>query len=61
MRKTQITMNRMRKYQMLVNKRQQKSEEGTSLHNRLEGKVALSYFKEIEEQMDNMRTKLKNE
>ena len=61
MRKPQVTMNRMRKYQMLANKNLQNGEEGTNLHNKLEGKVALNYLKEIEIQMDAMRTKLNNE
>eukprot|EP00972_Heterocapsa_arctica_P032571 4797914-Heterocapsa_arctica.AAC.1 len=61
MRKTQLTMNRMRKYQMLVNIRQQNSEEGTNLHNKLEGEVALNCLQEIEEHIYNMKTKLKNE
>ena len=59
MRKTQLKMNRMRKYQMLINKNKQYDEEGQELHYKLEGKVALSYLKEIEEQMDSQRTKLK--
>eukprot|EP00972_Heterocapsa_arctica_P079953 11782102-Heterocapsa_arctica.AAC.1 len=51
----------MRKYQMLMNKNQQYDKEGQELHYKLEGKVALSYLKEIEEQMDSQRTTLNNE
>eukprot|EP00972_Heterocapsa_arctica_P037759 5558459-Heterocapsa_arctica.AAC.1 len=51
----------MRKYQMLVNNKQEHYEEGQNLHCKLEGKVALEYLKEIEEQIDDMRTKLNNE
>eukprot|EP00972_Heterocapsa_arctica_P031077 4573254-Heterocapsa_arctica.AAC.1 len=54
-------MNRLRKYQMLANKNKHHNEEGLTLHYKLEGKVALSYLKEIEEQMDSQRTTLKNE
>jgi hypothetical protein len=61
MRRTQHTMNRMRKYQMLTNKKQQYGEEGQVLNYKLEGKVALHYLKEIEEQMDNIRNKLKHD
>eukprot|EP00972_Heterocapsa_arctica_P106505 15687859-Heterocapsa_arctica.AAC.1 len=45
MRKTQLTMNRMRKYQMLSNKKQESHEEGKALHYKLQGKVALKYIK----------------
>eukprot|EP00972_Heterocapsa_arctica_P096280 14205305-Heterocapsa_arctica.AAC.1 len=31
-RKTQLKLNRMRKYQMLVNKKQENQEEGKTLH-----------------------------
>eukprot|EP00972_Heterocapsa_arctica_P094208 13893860-Heterocapsa_arctica.AAC.1 len=41
MRNTQLTMNRMRKYQMLVNRKQENQEEGQKLHYKLEGKLAL--------------------
>eukprot|EP00972_Heterocapsa_arctica_P018638 2754854-Heterocapsa_arctica.AAC.1 len=51
----------MRKYQMLVNKTQEHYEEGQHLHYKLDGKVAMKYLKEIEEQIDDMRTKLNNE
>ena len=61
MRKTQHNMNRMRTYQMLVNKKQQYGEEGQVLHYKLEGKVALHYLKEIEEKIDILRNKLKYE
>eukprot|EP00972_Heterocapsa_arctica_P076570 11294737-Heterocapsa_arctica.AAC.1 len=60
MRKTQLTLNRMRKYQMLVNEEQEQQEEGQSLHHKLEGKVALAYLKEIDIELDEMR-KLNND
>eukprot|EP00972_Heterocapsa_arctica_P053654 7905807-Heterocapsa_arctica.AAC.1 len=61
MRKTQLKLNRMRKYQMLTNKNQEQEEEGKSLHYKLEGKVALEHLHEIEAKLDEMRTKLKND
>eukprot|EP00972_Heterocapsa_arctica_P051767 7615313-Heterocapsa_arctica.AAC.1 len=51
----------MRKYQMLVNKKQEQYEEGQTLHYKLEGKVALKYLKEIEDKLDEMRTRSNNE
>eukprot|EP00972_Heterocapsa_arctica_P114301 16441743-Heterocapsa_arctica.AAC.1 len=36
MRKTELKMNRMRKYQMLKNKNQQYEKEGQELHYKLE-------------------------
>eukprot|EP00972_Heterocapsa_arctica_P059130 8718139-Heterocapsa_arctica.AAC.1 len=54
MRKTQLKLNIMRKYQMLVNKKQEQQEEGKTLHYKLEGK-------EIEATLESMRTKLKND
>ena len=43
---------------MLTNKQNQYSEEGQAIHEKLDGKVALRYLKEIEEHMDNQRTTL---
>eukprot|EP00972_Heterocapsa_arctica_P034124 5023308-Heterocapsa_arctica.AAC.1 len=51
----------MRKYQMLVNKKQEHQEEGQSLHYKLEGNIALEHLQEIEIKLDEMRTKLKND
>eukprot|EP00972_Heterocapsa_arctica_P037032 5451201-Heterocapsa_arctica.AAC.1 len=51
----------MRKYQMLVNKKQEHYEEGKTLHYTFEGKVALKYLNEIEDNIDDMRTNLTNE
>eukprot|EP00972_Heterocapsa_arctica_P109994 16196695-Heterocapsa_arctica.AAC.1 len=51
----------MRKYQMLVNKKQEQLEEGQTLYYKLEGKVALECLKEIEAKLEEMRTKLKHE
>eukprot|EP00972_Heterocapsa_arctica_P006449 945086-Heterocapsa_arctica.AAC.1 len=61
MRTTQLKVNRMRKYQMLVNKKQEHQEEGQSLRYKLEGKVALKYLQEIEIKLEEMKTKLKND
>eukprot|EP00972_Heterocapsa_arctica_P025862 3806287-Heterocapsa_arctica.AAC.1 len=61
MRKAQMTLNRMRRYQMLVNKNQEQQEEGNILRGKLEGKIALEHLKEIEAKLDELRTKLKNE
>eukprot|EP00972_Heterocapsa_arctica_P082313 12130100-Heterocapsa_arctica.AAC.1 len=61
MRNTQLTMNIMRTYQMLVNKKHEHYEEGQNLHYKLEGKVALKHLKQIEEQLGDMRTKLNTE
>jgi hypothetical protein len=60
-RSTQLTMNRMRKYQMLCNKKQQYNDEGQVLSYKLEGKVALHYLKDIEGKMDQLKNKLKND
>eukprot|EP00972_Heterocapsa_arctica_P047299 6978487-Heterocapsa_arctica.AAC.1 len=51
----------MSKYQMLVNKQQEQLEEGKTLHYKLEGTVALKYLNEIEDKLDEMKTKLNNE
>eukprot|EP00972_Heterocapsa_arctica_P071538 10569466-Heterocapsa_arctica.AAC.1 len=61
MRKAQLKLNIMRKYQMLVNKRQEQQEEGKTMHYKLEGKVALEHLKDIEAKLEDMRTKLNNE
>eukprot|EP00972_Heterocapsa_arctica_P085707 12629398-Heterocapsa_arctica.AAC.1 len=61
MRKTQLTLNRMSKYQMLVNKKQEKQEEGQTLHYKLEGKVDRKDLQETENKLDEMRAKLKND
>eukprot|EP00972_Heterocapsa_arctica_P054325 8006747-Heterocapsa_arctica.AAC.1 len=61
MRKTQLTLNRMRKYQMLVNEKQYNIEEGQTLHYKLEGKVDRKDLQEIEDKLYDMRTTLKND
>eukprot|EP00972_Heterocapsa_arctica_P068297 10091809-Heterocapsa_arctica.AAC.1 len=61
MRKAQLKLNRMKKYQMLVNKKQEQQQQGKMLHNKLEGKIALEHLKEFEVKLDEMRTKLKHE
>eukprot|EP00972_Heterocapsa_arctica_P104509 15401424-Heterocapsa_arctica.AAC.1 len=61
MRKTQLKLHGMRKYQMLVNEKQEQQEEGKTLHYKLEGQVALEHFHEIESKLEEMRTKLKND
>eukprot|EP00972_Heterocapsa_arctica_P041903 6180495-Heterocapsa_arctica.AAC.1 len=54
-------MNSMRKYQMLVNNKQEYYEEGQTLHYKLEGTVALEHLKAIEARLDEMRTNLRIE
>eukprot|EP00972_Heterocapsa_arctica_P045681 6741264-Heterocapsa_arctica.AAC.1 len=61
MRKTQPALNRMRKYQMLVNRKQEAGEEGVQLLFKLEGKIGRQDLAYMEEKLDTMRTKLKNE
>eukprot|EP00972_Heterocapsa_arctica_P014125 2081554-Heterocapsa_arctica.AAC.1 len=56
MRKAQLKLNRMRKYQMLVNNKQENQEEGNTLRYKLEGKIALEHMKEIEAKLDEMRS-----
>eukprot|EP00972_Heterocapsa_arctica_P034127 5023779-Heterocapsa_arctica.AAC.1 len=61
MRKTQLKLDIMRKYQMLVNKKQEYKEEGKTLHYKLEGHIALEHLHDIEAKLEEMRTKLKND
>eukprot|EP00972_Heterocapsa_arctica_P005597 826379-Heterocapsa_arctica.AAC.1 len=61
MRETQLKLNIMRKYQMLVNKNQEHKEECQTLHYKLEGQIALEHLHEIETQLEDMITKLKND
>eukprot|EP00972_Heterocapsa_arctica_P088031 12981024-Heterocapsa_arctica.AAC.1 len=61
MRTTQLKLNRMRKYQMLVKEKQDNQEEGKTLHHKLEGHIALEHLHEIEATLEEMRTKLKND
>eukprot|EP00972_Heterocapsa_arctica_P053715 7912825-Heterocapsa_arctica.AAC.1 len=61
MRKAQLKLNRMRKYQMLVNKKQEQQEEGQTRFYKLEGNIALEHLHDIEIKLDEMRTKLKND
>eukprot|EP00972_Heterocapsa_arctica_P005299 784773-Heterocapsa_arctica.AAC.1 len=51
----------MRKYQMLVNKKQEKQEEGHTLHYKLEGKIDRKDLEEMEIKLDGMKAKLKND
>eukprot|EP00972_Heterocapsa_arctica_P100831 14864330-Heterocapsa_arctica.AAC.1 len=51
----------MRKYQMLVNRKQDTGEEGVQLLYKLEGNVLLHNLEEMEEKLDTMRTTLNNE
>eukprot|EP00972_Heterocapsa_arctica_P082897 12215238-Heterocapsa_arctica.AAC.1 len=61
MRKTQLKLNRMRKYQMLVNKKQEQEEEGHILHYKLEGNTTLEHLHEIEAKFEEMRNNLNND
>eukprot|EP00972_Heterocapsa_arctica_P036745 5410097-Heterocapsa_arctica.AAC.1 len=51
----------MRKYQMLVNKKQDQQEEGQTLHYKLEGKVYRKDLQETEVKLDEMKTTLNND
>eukprot|EP00972_Heterocapsa_arctica_P048578 7161249-Heterocapsa_arctica.AAC.1 len=51
----------MRKYQMLVNKKQEHQEEGQTLLYKLEGNITLEHLHEIETKLAEMRTKLNND
>eukprot|EP00972_Heterocapsa_arctica_P016025 2361926-Heterocapsa_arctica.AAC.1 len=55
MRKTQLKLNIMRKYQMLVNKKQSTTTEGLILHYKLEGTSERNYLEETEINLDGMR------
>eukprot|EP00972_Heterocapsa_arctica_P015418 2271991-Heterocapsa_arctica.AAC.1 len=61
MRKAQLKLNRMRKYQMLVNKKQEQQEEGQTLYYKLEGHVTLEHLHDLDIKLDEMRTKLNND
>eukprot|EP00972_Heterocapsa_arctica_P098428 14524594-Heterocapsa_arctica.AAC.1 len=61
MRKAQHKLNTMRKCQMLVNRNQDKDEEGVQLFYILEGSIGYQASAEQEEKLDIMRGKLKNE
>eukprot|EP00972_Heterocapsa_arctica_P002287 331250-Heterocapsa_arctica.AAC.1 len=61
MRKAQLKLNRMRKYQRLVNNKQEHQDEGQTLHYKLEGSIALEHLHDIEIKLDEMRTKLNND
>eukprot|EP00972_Heterocapsa_arctica_P075030 11073083-Heterocapsa_arctica.AAC.1 len=60
MRKAQHKLNRMRKYQMLVNRNQDKGEKGIHFY-KLEGSIGHQAIAEQEEKLDIMRSKLNNE
>eukprot|EP00972_Heterocapsa_arctica_P019519 2881270-Heterocapsa_arctica.AAC.1 len=51
----------MRKYQLLVNKKQEQQEEYHILHYKLEGNIALEHLHDIEARLEEMRTKLNND
>eukprot|EP00972_Heterocapsa_arctica_P044524 6572078-Heterocapsa_arctica.AAC.1 len=57
----QLKLNRMRQYQMLVNRNQDKGEEGVQLFYTLEGSIAYQAIAEHEDKLDIMRGKLNNE
>eukprot|EP00972_Heterocapsa_arctica_P112006 16429355-Heterocapsa_arctica.AAC.2 len=61
MKKTQLKLNRMRKYQTLVNKKREQKEEGQIFYYKLEGNIALEHLHNIEAKLEEMRTKLKND
>ena len=61
MRDTQHKLNRLRKYQMLKQKHKEHEREGTTLYQKLEGEVAYEHLQAIEEKLDSMRNKLRNE
>jgi hypothetical protein len=54
MRRTQLKMNRMRKYQMLTHKNKENEEEGKLFFQKLEGEVAHEHLKEIEAKLEEM-------
>eukprot|EP00972_Heterocapsa_arctica_P105603 15559029-Heterocapsa_arctica.AAC.1 len=51
----------MRKYQMLVNRKQEAGEEGIQLLYKLEGKIGRQDLADMEERLDTMRTTFNNE
>eukprot|EP00972_Heterocapsa_arctica_P032979 4852480-Heterocapsa_arctica.AAC.1 len=61
MRKTQLKLNSMRKYKMLVNKGKENSGEGVQLVHKLEGISGIQAIQTLEEMLDTMRGKLKND
>eukprot|EP00972_Heterocapsa_arctica_P109894 16180634-Heterocapsa_arctica.AAC.1 len=61
MRRTQLKLNRMRKYQMLINRNQDKGEEGVQLFYNLEGSIGCQAIAGHEDKLDIMRGKLKHE
>eukprot|EP00972_Heterocapsa_arctica_P044951 6633713-Heterocapsa_arctica.AAC.1 len=61
MRKTQLNLNRMRKYQMLVNRKQEEGEEGVQLFYTQEGRIGCQDIADMEENLDSMRAKLNSE
>ncbi len=61
MRNTQLKLNRMRKYRMLANKKQETREEGQILRQKLKGKIALEQLQDIATKLDEMRNAFNNE
>eukprot|EP00972_Heterocapsa_arctica_P064047 9449336-Heterocapsa_arctica.AAC.1 len=51
----------MRKYQMLVNRKQEAGEEGLQLLYKLEGRIGRQHLTYMEEKLDTMRTTINNE
>eukprot|EP00972_Heterocapsa_arctica_P042424 6252421-Heterocapsa_arctica.AAC.1 len=51
----------MRKYQMLVNRKHDKGEEGMQLLYKLEGSIGRQDIADMEGKLDSMTTKLNNE
>eukprot|EP00972_Heterocapsa_arctica_P113957 16439955-Heterocapsa_arctica.AAC.1 len=60
MRKQQLTLNRMRKYQILVNKGKANITEGTTLYSKLEN-TGLEAIKELEVKVDSIICHIKAE
>eukprot|EP00972_Heterocapsa_arctica_P110212 16226886-Heterocapsa_arctica.AAC.1 len=61
MRKVQLKLNRMRKYQILVNKGKENNNEGVQLLYKLENITGVEAIQALEEKLDTMRTKFNND
>eukprot|EP00972_Heterocapsa_arctica_P006377 935512-Heterocapsa_arctica.AAC.1 len=59
-RKQKLTLNRMRKHQVLVNKGLENSKEGAALYFKLEN-AGIEAIRELEIKVDSMRFQIKNE
>eukprot|EP00972_Heterocapsa_arctica_P041895 6178384-Heterocapsa_arctica.AAC.1 len=51
----------MRKYQMMVNRKQETGEAGLQLLYKIEGRIGRQDLEHMEEKLDTMRTTLNNE